>query len=62
MKAVPSSHVIAINGDGVVLMNLQDTGAQLPALTGVYETKDAIWLSTLFGNRVGILGKQLLAN
>lgn len=61
-KAVPSSHVIAINGDGVVLMNLQDTGAQLPALTGVYETKDAIWLSTLFGNRVGILGKQLLAN
>lgn len=61
-KAVPSSHVFAIDGDGVVLMNLQDTGEQLPALTGVYETRDAIWLSTLFGNRIGVLDKQLLTN
>lgn len=61
-KATPSSHVIAIDGDGVVLMNLQDSGAQLPALTGVCETDDALWLSTLFGNRVGSLNKQQLAN
>jgi sugar lactone lactonase YvrE len=61
-KAEPSSHVIAIDGDGVVLMNLQDTAAQLPALTGVYETRNALWLSTLFGNRVGRLDKQYLAN
>ena len=61
-KAVPSSHVIAIDGDGVVLMNLQDSTAQIPALTGVFETRDALWLSTLFGNRVGRLDKQHLAN
>jgi sugar lactone lactonase YvrE len=61
-KAVPSSHVIAITGDGDVLMNLQDTSASIPALTGVMETRDAIWLSSLFGNRVGRLDKQALAN
>jgi sugar lactone lactonase YvrE len=61
-KAVPSSHLVAIDGNGVVLMNLQDTSARLPALTGAYETRDAIWLSTLFGNRVGLLNKQNLAN
>lgn len=61
-KAVPSSHVIAITGDGEVLMNLQDTSASLPALTGVHETRDALWLSTLFGNRAGRLDKQDLAN
>jgi len=36
-------------------MNLQDTGARLPALTGVYETRDALWLTTLFGGHVGRL-------
>lgn len=61
-KATPSSHVIAITGDGDVLMNLQDSAAQLPALTGVYETRTTLWLSSLFGNRVGRLDKQHLAN
>jgi sugar lactone lactonase YvrE len=61
-KAVPSSHVIAINGDGDVLMNLQDTAASLPALTGVYETDDALWLTSLFGNRTARLDKRNLAN
>jgi hypothetical protein len=61
-KAVPSSHVIAINADGEVLMNLQDTGARLPALTGVYESRDALWLSSLFGNQAGKLDKRDLAN
>lgn len=60
-QAAPSSHVIAITGDGEVLMNLQDTSARLPALTGVFETRDVLWLSTLFGNRVGRLDKQDLA-
>lgn len=60
-KAEPSSHVIAISGDGDVLMNLQDTAANLPALTGVYESQDALWLSTLFGNRAGRLDKKTLA-
>ena len=61
-KAVPSSHVIAINADGDVLMNLQDTGARQPALTGVHESADTIWLSSLFGSQVGRLDKRDLAN
>jgi sugar lactone lactonase YvrE len=61
-KAVPSSHVIAINADGEVLMNLQDTNARMPALTGVCETRSTLWLSSLFGNRVGKLDKSDLAN
>ena len=59
-KAVPSSHVIAITGDGQVLMNLQDSAATVPALTGAYETRDAIWLSSLFGNRLARMDKDRL--
>lgn len=61
-EAQPSSHVIAISADGDVLMNLQDTDARLPALTGVYESADALWLSNLFGGHVGKLAKSDLAN
>ena len=61
-RVIPSSHVIAISGDGDVLMNLQDTSARMPALTGVMESRDALWLSSLFGNRAGRLDKQTLAN
>lgn len=60
-KADLSSHVIAITGDGDVLMNLQDTDARLPALTGVFETRETLWLSTLFGNLAGRFDKQDLA-
>ena len=60
-KAAPYSHVIAIDGSGEVLMNLQDTGARLPALTGVYESRDALWLTTLFGTNTARLDKQDLA-
>jgi len=57
-----SAHVIAISPDGQVLMNLQDTAATMPALTGVYETPDTLWLTSLLGNRVGRLDKRGLAN
>lgn len=57
-KAVPSSHVIAINGDGEVLMNLQDPDARFPALTGVYETRDTLYLTSLFGNKLARLDKS----
>lgn len=59
-KAAPSSHVIAITGDGQVLMNLQDTAATVPALTGAYETRSAIWLASLFGNRLARMDKDRL--
>ncbi len=57
-KAVPSSHVIAISGDGEVLMNLQDTTLHYPALTGVFETDQSLYLTTLFGNHLGRLDKK----
>lgn len=57
-KAVPSSHVIAINGDGDVLMNLQDPAARYPSLTGVFETRDALYLTSLFGNKLARLDKK----
>jgi sugar lactone lactonase YvrE len=57
-KAEPSSHVVAIDGDGMVLMNLQDPQARFPALTGVLETADALYLTTLFGNQLPKLDKK----
>lgn len=60
-EAEPSSHVIAVDADGQVLMNLQDTAARFPALTGVYETRRALYLSSLFGSRLPMLDKDALA-
>lgn len=53
-----SSHVIAINGDGDVLMNLQDPGATYPMLTGVLETRTMLFLTTLIGNKLPYLVKE----
>ncbi len=57
-KAVPFSHVIAINGDGEVLMNLHDHAARFPTLTGVLETRDSLYLTTLFGHRLPRMKKR----
>jgi sugar lactone lactonase YvrE len=57
-KAEPSSHVIAINADGEVLMNLQDPQARFATLTGVLETGEALYLTTLFGNQLPRLDKK----
>lgn len=61
-QATPYSHVIAINGDGDVLMNLQDPEARYPSLTGVLETSDALYLTTLFGHQLPVLHKAALLN
>jgi len=58
--AIPSSHVIGISGDGKVLMNLQDTAARFPAITGAYEIHDKLFLSSLFGHELAILDKANL--
>ncbi len=58
--AVPSSHVIAFDGDGVVLENLHDPGARFPTLTGVLETNRALYLTTLFGNELPRIDKRNL--
>ena len=57
-KAVPYSHVIAINGEGEVLMNLRDPNARFPSLTAVLETPDALYLATLFGHTLARLDKR----
>lgn len=57
-KAEPVSHVIAINGNGDVLMNLQDERSRYPAITGVLETPTALIMSSLFGSELPILLKS----
>jgi len=60
--ASKSSHVIGIDGDGIVLMNLMDTAATMPALTGVYEDAGHLYLTTLFGHALPRLDKADLAS
>ena len=57
-KAEPLSHVIAINGDGDVLMNLHEPAARFPTLTGVLETKSSLYLTTLFGSQLPRVEKR----
>ena len=57
-KAVRSSHVIAFDADGQILMNLRDPEARFPALTGVLETNRALYLTTLFGSALPRLDKR----
>ena len=57
-KAEPFSHVIAVNGNGDVLMNLHDPAARFPTLTGVLETRGALYLTTLFGHRLPLIKKR----
>ena len=57
-RAEPYSHVIAINADGEVLANLQDPAARFSTLTGVLETRDRLYLATLFGGQLPWLDKD----
>ena len=57
---VASSHVIAIDGEGTVLMDLQDAAGRYPMLTGVLESPAALYLSTLTGHRLPWLDKDEL--
>lgn len=57
-KAEPSSHVVAFNADGQVLMNMQDPDARFPTLTGVLETRRSLYLTTLFGHRLPVIVKK----
>lgn len=53
-----SSHVIAFDSDGVVLMNMQDPEARYPTLTGVLETRDYLYLTTLYGSTLPVIAKK----
>ena len=50
--AMPSSHVVAFNGEGEILANLHDPDARIPTLTGALETPTLLYLTTLFGTRL----------
>jgi sugar lactone lactonase YvrE len=53
-----SSHVIAFNGDGEVLMNMHDPAARFTTLTGVLETRGNLYLTTLYGNALPVIAKK----
>ena len=57
-KAEPSSHVVAFDSEGRVLMNMQDPEARFPTLTGVLETRRSLYLTTLFGHRLPVSVKN----
>jgi sugar lactone lactonase YvrE len=59
-SAVPSSHVIAISGDGDMLMSLQDPAARYPAMTGVCETGERLYITRLFGHDLPYIDKATL--
>ena len=59
-QAVPSSHVIAFNGDGEILMNMHDPRARFPMLTGVLETPQSLFLTTLVGHQLPVIEKSEL--
>jgi sugar lactone lactonase YvrE len=53
-----SSHVIAFDGNGEVLMNMQDPAARFPTLTGVLETQHKLYLTTLYGHQLPVIAAR----
>ena len=53
-----SSHVIAFNADGEILMNMHDPAARFPTLTGVLETRENLYLTTLYGHALPVIAKK----
>ncbi len=56
--AAMSSHVIAFDEDGTILMNMHDPEARYPTLTGVLETREFLYLTTLYGNALPVIAKR----
>ena len=57
-KPEPSSHIFAVNGDGDVLMNLQDPSMRFTMTTGAVETRDALYITVLRGRHLPKLRKE----
>ncbi|MGB5630753.1 MAG: SMP-30/gluconolactonase/LRE family protein [Woeseiaceae bacterium] len=57
-KAIPASHVVAFNGEGEILMNMHEPNARFPMLTGVLETQQSLYLTTLFGHQLPVVAKS----
>lgn len=56
-KAVPYGHVIAIDGNGKVLVDLQDPDGTYPFNTSVTETKEYLYIGSLITPVLGRLSK-----
>jgi sugar lactone lactonase YvrE len=61
-SAVPSSHVFAIDGEGSVLLSLQDPAARYPAMTGACEAGQRVYLTRLFGRELPYVDTHVLAD
>jgi sugar lactone lactonase YvrE len=61
-SAVPSSHVFAIDGNGMVLHSLQDPAARYPATSGACETGQRLYLTRLFGHELPYVDAGLLSD
>jgi sugar lactone lactonase YvrE len=57
-EADVSSHVIAFNERGEILMNMHDPAARFPTLTGVLETRTNLYLTTLYGGALPVIAKR----
>ncbi len=55
-----SSHLIAIDGHGVVLMSPYDPAATYPMVTGAIETPKSLYITTLTGSALPLLSKDTL--
>lgn len=56
-KAVPYGHIIAIDGEGRVLEDLQDPGGRYPINTSVTEAEDHLYIGSLVATVIGRLAK-----
>ncbi|MCR8923857.1 SMP-30/gluconolactonase/LRE family protein [Dasania sp. GY-MA-18] len=59
-QAVAYGHVLAISGEGEVLYNLQDPSGSYPVTTGVAETAEHLYVSSLMAAKLGRLNKANL--
>jgi sugar lactone lactonase YvrE len=59
-RAVPYGHVIALNAEGEVMLDLQDPDGLYPLTTSVTETSDYLYLGSLSAPAVGRLAKVQL--
>ena len=57
-KAVPYGHIIAINGDGKILVNLQEPIASHPINTSVAENENYLYIGSLVTPTIGQLSKK----
>ena len=54
-KAQPYGYLIAIDGDGQIVTDLQDPSGRYPVVTGALETEHRLFISSLMANHLAVL-------